>query len=219
MRVGFVVETISSLKVLGPLLSGAPPQAIQPVVFVPHASNRIKPYDAITPPQLAQTFQLVAPSDIHVYKSGKLAQSVRGSHIDRLCLLNPYRNFAVDVAALAADGVAVFGLDYFVNSIYVPASNDDPAPIQRSLSLLAGRVVASDFWRDLEFAVQPNHKKWADRFVSLGSPLIDVFGEIDGEQAARQLNLSPNKPVLSVFTPNIRDHQAYFFMGYLPSIN
>lgn len=212
MVTGFVVETISTLKILGPLLAQAHLYGISPRIFIPEY-RKGKPYDTVTPQLLIVTFPYLTEQDIHTYGTDALDSSVQKQQVDRLVLLNPYRNFSKEVIALANRNIEVFGLDYFINSIYVAASQDDSQKIEDSLSKLTSRVVASDFWRDLEFRVQPNHQKWATKFHSLGSTLLDAFDGVSEEQARQKLSLLQDKPIVSVFTPNIRDHQAYFFYG------
>lgn len=209
---GVIVESISSLKVLGSLLVNASNHNITPVVFMPEY-RKGKPYDTITPALLLQAFPNLTAGNIHTYAAGQLVASASAHQAQVICLLNPYRNFAQAVIELRQKNIPVVGLDYFINSIYVTASGDDPAVIRQSLTDLTARLVASDFWRDLEMKVQPDHRSFADKFYSVGSPLLDAFVDVTTEQAYQRLALPTNKKIISVFTPNIRDHQAYFFYG------
>ncbi len=212
MKVGFVVETISSLKVIGPMLTAALPAGITPIVLMPQW-RKGKPYDTITRKLLLATFPHLRGEDALLYESGKLPDTVQDAGVGIVCLLNPYRNFAREVFAMAQRGVAVYGLDYFANSVYVAASHDDPKLIRRSLSSLTGRVVASEYWRDLEFLVAPRHRRWEDKFSCLGTPLIDVFSDIDRDEARFRMKLTKGRPIVSLFTPNIRSPEAYWFYG------
>lgn len=210
-RIGFVVESISSLKVLGEFLRQAKNLDVQAVTFIP-SYRKGKFYDGVTQEMLMQHFNL-SVGNIFDFLSAGLVESVQKARVESVVLLNPYRNFAKEVVALAGAGVQVYGLDYFANSAYVAASKDDLRLIQASLDALAGRFVTSDWWRDFEFAIAPEHKRWQEKFLCLGTPLIDAFRGIDEAVARGKLNLDLKKPVVTVFTPNIRDHQAYFFYG------
>lgn len=210
-KIGLVVESASSLKILGPVLQRAAAQ--YPLVVLIPRWRKGKLYDTVTPELLRQTFPALEAATIVTYEPNGLSDAARSRAVTQLCLLNPYRNHSADIPLLAQQGVAVCGLDYFINSIYVTASHDDPSRIQKSLATLKVRAVASDFWRDLEIAVQPAHRPWLNRFQSLGSPLLDAFVDSDPQRARQQLALPATQPVVSLFTPNIRDHQAYFFYG------
>ena len=209
--VGAVVESISSLKVLGPLLTQFGSGKVPVVVLMP-AWRKGKPYDGVTEDMVREAFPGVV--QVITYADGQLSTVVTKADLQDVVLLNPYRNFAEETVQMAAGGVRVWGLDYFANSVYVAATaSEDRRLLEQVLESLSGRLVTSTWWRDLEFAVVPEHRRWAEKFVSLGTPLVDGLQDIDRERARQQLGLDPGKPVVAVFTPNIRDHQRHFFYG------
>lgn len=213
MKIGFVIETVSSLKIFGGLLRYMSERSLEPRIFIPYG-RRVKPYDAVSRDLLLEAFVRLSAGQIGEYTVESLAADALRSGVQSVCVLNPYRNALAEVGVLSRMRMPTFGLDYFANSVYVAATQaSEPSEIQASLAALSGRLVASDYWRDLEFAVQPEHRRWESCFTSIGTPLIDVFSAVDKETACAQLGLDPKRPIVSVFTPNIRDHQAYFFYG------
>ena len=209
--IGIVAESVSSLKILGDFIVQASRHDVFFRIFIPETPEG-KSYDDLSIELLLWAFPQLHKRDIFLYKAGGLVKATHEAGVGHLLLLNPYRNFAADVLELAKSGVDVYGLDYFANSAYVAASEDDPAIIQQSLAALAGRFVTSDWWRDFEFAVQPEHKRWEHSFLPLGTPLIDSLPEIDTAEAREKLGLD-DRPVVSLFTPNIRDHHTHLFYG------
>jgi len=212
MKVGFVIEGISNLKIFGPLIRESGKFSLEPVLILSKTGGG-KEYDIITLETITRYFSEISKDAVYYYGNDTISEIVRKIDIKAALFINIYSKFTKDILELEKIGVSTYGLDYFANSIYTAARKGYEENMELSLKNLTKRFVISDYFKQIEFKIRPENKKFSQKFIVIGTPVTDNFKYIDPIKARKILQLPQGKKIVTLFTPNIRRRDLWSMYG------
>lgn len=202
LRIGFAIDGISNLKILGPLLREAANFNIVPVALVGRHAG--KSYDQLTPEMLQSAFPSISLRNFLYYDEYPFASLLDRADIEALVILNPYGKYVPHLSFLKKSGIATFGIDYFANSLYVASRRGFEQQIRTALPILSARFVTSKFWADLECQINSDSARYREKFITLGTPITDTWRHCTPAISRQLLEIPGNKKIVCLLTPNIR---------------
>jgi hypothetical protein len=206
-RLGVAIEGLSNLKVLGSLFKTADRFDIEFVPIIARGGGG-KDYDIATPKLLTKTFSAIRAENIYYYSDFSFEELINQVNIQALLTLNPYRKYSSHISYLRQRGIATFGLDYFVGSLYAAAWEGLEDSVRTALTDLTARFVASDFWRDVECELNNDSATYQSKLISAGTPVAQVYDYIDPDRSP-----FTSEPYICLLAPNIRAKHLFSFYG------